>query len=315
MKRRTLASLALLAATAAGAQAETITIGVPPRPATQVTANIIAEVLRANAGADVAIEERGTMTVLGDIAGGAAEVHPEVWFPSLQDMAARLSAPGGPLELSPVQIGASQNICVTRQTAETTGIRKLADLANPEIAARFDSNGDGKGELWIGAPLWWSTVIEKVRARSYGYDKTMTLLEIPEDVAMAGVDAAVSLGKPIVFYCYGPHHVFKLHDVVKLEEPEYDPSKWHLVAPADDPDWLEKSTAGTAWAPSSIRIGFASRLVDDAPEVARLLSSISIESDELSWMSYAVLVEGKSPEKVADEWMAGHRNIVAGWLK
>ena len=52
--------------------------------------------------------------------------------------------------------------------------------------------------MWIGAPTWSSTSIEKVRAKSYGYAKTMTLLEMPEDVAMAAVDSAVATEQPIV---------------------------------------------------------------------------------------------------------------------
>ena len=84
----------------------------------------------------------------------------------------------------------------------------------------FDTDGDGKGEMWIGALGWSSTSIEKIRAKSYGYEKTMTLLQMPEDMAMAAVDAAVATEQPIVFYCYSPHHMFKLHDIVAIDRAE-----------------------------------------------------------------------------------------------
>ena len=38
------------------------------------------------------------------------------------------------------------------------------------MAANFDTDGDGMGEIWIGAAGWASTNIEKIRAKSYGYD-------------------------------------------------------------------------------------------------------------------------------------------------
>ena len=60
-------------------------------------------------------------------------------------------------------------MCVTKWTAETHGIKSLSDLTNPDTAALFDTDGDGKGEIWIGASGWASTNVEKIRAKSYGY--------------------------------------------------------------------------------------------------------------------------------------------------
>ena len=56
---------------------------------------------------------------------------------------------------------------------------------------------------------WASTNIEKIRAKSYGYDTTMDLLELDETLAMAEVDAAVAKDENIVFYCYTPNHMFR----------------------------------------------------------------------------------------------------------
>ena len=122
-----------------------------------------------------------------------------------------------------------------RQTVDKTGIRAVADLLDPKKTAAFDTDGDGQGEMWIGAETWSSTAIERIRANSYGYAKTMRLLEMPEEMGMAAVDAAEATDKPIIFACYSPHVVFKLHDIVKLDEPAYDAAKWHVVLPADDP--------------------------------------------------------------------------------
>ena len=68
-----------------------------------------------------------------------------------------------------------------------------------------------------------------------------------ETLALANLDAAVQQEKPFVFFCYTPHHMFELHDLVVLEEPAHDPDKWVVYQPTDDPDWLAKSSAGVAW--------------------------------------------------------------------
>ena len=109
------------------------------------------------------------------------------------------------------------------------------------MAKNFDTDGDGKGEIWIGAAGWASTNVEKIRAKSYGYAETMNLKEIDETLALAEVDNAVAQKKDIVFFCYTPHHMFALHELVILKEPPYDAAKWKVIQPTDDPDWLAKS--------------------------------------------------------------------------
>lgn len=295
--------------------AETVVIGMPAWPSAQVTAHIIADTLEEKLGVDAELRERGTMTILADIGSGAMEVHPEVWLPNLEGMVEKLGTQQGVLRLSPHGVAASQNICATRETLDQTGIKSVSDLTRPEVAAQFDSDGDGKGEIWIGAPTWSSTEIEKVRAKSYGYDQTMTLLEMPEDVAMAAVDAAAALGKPIVFYCYAPHHVFQLHNIVTLEEPAYDPARWTLVKRANDPDWLEKSRADTAWDLSHFHVAYASKLDGDMPKVAQFLSAIALEPADITAMSYAVEVEGKPVDEVARTWITENAERIGEWVQ
>jgi glycine betaine/proline transport system substrate-binding protein len=309
-----LAAIALLAAPA-GAVSKPLVIGVPAWPSAQVTAHIIADTVEAKLGVDAELRERGTMTILGDIGSGAVDVHPEIWLPNLAGAIQRIGVDEGKLRVSPQGVAASQNICVTKATAEMTGITSVPELADPEMAAKFDSDGDGAGEIWIGAPTWSSTEIEKVRARSYGYDKTMALQEISEEVAMAAVDVAAAMDKPIVFYCYRPHHIYQLHDIVTLDEPAHDPTTWTLVKRADDPQWLEKSQAGSAWDLSHFHIGYASSLASNMPKVASFLGRIAFTPEDATMMSYAVEVEGKTPQEAANEWMGANQSRVTEWLK
>ena len=132
---------------------------------------------------------------------------------------------------------------------------------------------------------------------------------------MAAVDVAESLGRPIVFYCYKPHHVFKLHDVRPLAEPAHDPATWSILSQSDDSNWMKNSKAGSAWDASSYHIGYAASLENSEPRVARFLERISLGEDDATAMSYAVEVEGKTPAEVADAWIAGNRNRIEEWTK
>jgi len=313
--RRVAATAVGLALMSAPAAAADMVVGVPAWPSAAVTANVIGNLLEKEFGVEVALEEHGTQEILKEIDQGTVQVHPEIWLPNLADTVNELTKEKGTLALSSLAVPASQNICTTSATARRVGIDEVTDLTDPEIAKNFDTDGDGRGEIWIGAPTWSSTTIEKVRAKSYGYDETMTLLEAPESVAMAAVDVAVSMDLPIVFYCYSPHHIFDLHGVQVLSEPAHDPKTWSIVAPDDDAEWLDKSTAGTGWDVSFFQVGYAASLASDRPEVAEFLSKIVMTPEDAAAMSYAVQVDRKAPADVATDWIARHGKRIATWLQ
>ncbi|MBO6540883.1 MAG: amino acid-binding protein [Rhizobiaceae bacterium] len=290
-----------------------VVIGVPTWPSANVTAQIIAQAAE-QMDVEVELRPRGTMTLVADMAEGEADIHPELWFPNLEGAVERLNGDGR-IVVSDHGVEAHQNVCVTKATAEMTGINALSDLADPQIAVNFDSDRDGKGEIWIGAPTWSSTEIEHIRARSYGYFQTMSLLELPEEIAMAAVDVAASFGSPIVFYCYAPHHVFDLHELVVLEEPDYDAERWNLIKRADDPYWLQKSRAETAWDVSHFHVAYAKRLEEDEPEFARFLGNIAFEPADITAISYAFQVERKPAEQVAAEWISRNEDRLKEWMQ
>lgn len=299
----------------APAFAATLVVGAPDWPSAQVTARIIATVLEDRYGVEARVRDIGTIELFDAIDRGEVDIHPEIWLPNLQSFVDDYVEGRGTIALSPTTVDASQHICTTRATQEMTGLTSLADLADPEMAAQFDTDADGRGELWIGAHGWSSTRVERVRARSYGYDETMLLLTAPEEVAMASVDVAAATGGPIVFYCYAPHHVFELHDIVRLEEPAHDPSTWTILSPEEDVAWLSKSEAGSAWEPSSYRVGYASELREAHGEVAAFLDAIALTAEEAAKMSYAMEVERKSADEVAAAWVDANGERIEEWAR
>ena len=258
------------------AQAADIVIGVPNWPSVAMTADILKVVIEDNYGLEVELQNGTNPVVFEAMDGGSMHVHPEVWLPNQSNLHNTFVKEKGTVSMNPNGVPAFQGMCVTKATADKTGIKALADLSDPDMAANFDSDGDGMGEVWIGASGWASTNVEKVRAKSYGYDATMNLLEMDETLAMAEVDSAVAKGDNIVFFCYTPNHVFALHDLVILEEPDYDESKWTMIQPTDDPDWLEKSSTPVAWDLAYLHIHFATSLNDSHPEVAAMLSKVKL---------------------------------------
>ncbi len=297
------------------AQAADLVIGVPNWPSVAMTADILKVVIEDNYGLEVELQNGTNPVVFEAMDGGSMHVHPEVWLPNQANLYQTYVEEKGTVSMNPNGVAAFQGMCVTKATAERTGISAIADLTDPDMAINFDQDGNGMGEVWIGASGWASTNVEKVRAKSYGYDVTMDLLEMDETLAMAEVDAAVAKDQNIVFFCYTPNHVFALHDLVILEEPAYDESKWNMLQPTDDPDWLEKSNTPVAWDLAYLHIHYASSLKDSHPEVASMLSSVKLDTDLVSAMTYAIVVDKVDTAEYAKQWVSDHADLVNSWLQ
>ena len=299
----------------AAAQAADMVIGVPNWPSVAVTAEVIKVVLEDNLGLEVELQNGTNPIVFEAMDSGSMQVHPEVWLPNQSNLNNTYVKEKGSVRMNPNGVAAFQGMCVTKGTAERTGIKKLSELTSPDMAANFDTDGDGLGEIWIGAPGWASTNVEKVRGKSYGYSETMTLKEMDETLALAEVDNAVAQDKNIVFFCYTPHHMFALHELVILEEPAYDAAKWNVIQPTDDPEWLEKSEAPVAWDLAYLHIHYATAMETELPEAASVLSKIKLDTDTISKMTFALVVEKQDPAAFAKNWVSENSDLVETWLK
>ncbi len=301
-------------AMAAPAMAADIVIGVPNWPSVNATAHILKVAIEQNMGLEVELQNGTNPIVFEAMDSGAMHVHPEVWMPNQQNLHDTYVKDKASVSMNPNGVEAFQGMCVDQGTADKHGITSIEDLTNPDIAALFDSNGDGQGELWIGAPGWASTNVEKIRAKSYGYSETMELTEIDETVAYANLDNAIKAGDPWAGFCYTPHYVFALHDMQILEEPAYDAAKWNVTQPTDDPNWLEISDAGVAWDLAYLHVHYAKSLEDSHPDVAKMLSNVKFDTDTVSAMTYALVIDKEEPLAFAEKWVSENEDAVLGWM-
>ena len=299
---------------ASGTFAADVVIGVPNWPSVNATAHIMKVIIEDNLGLEVELQNGTNPIVFEAMDSGAMHVHPEVWLPNQQNLHDTFVKENATVVMNPNGVQAFQGMCVDQATADANGITSIDDLTNPDIAALFDNDGDGMGELWIGAPGWASTNVEKIRAKSYGYDQTFTLTEIDETVAYGDLGNAITAGKPWVGFCYTPHYVFALHDLQVLEEPAYDPAKWKVTQPTDSADWLEESSAPVAWDSAYLHIHYAKALEEAHPSVATLMSNIAFDTETVSAMTFAVVIDGKEPLAYAKEWVAANEDLTLSWL-
>ena len=314
-KLMALCCAAAMSAYSSTALAADVVIGVPNWPSVQATAHVLKVAIESKLGVKVELKEGSNKQVFDAMDAGTMHVHPEAWLPNLNHLKRKYVNGKKSIKMSPSGATGTQAMCVTKQTADRTGIVNITELRDPAVAKKFDTDGDGKGEVWIGADGWGSTPIERVRARSYGYDKTMTLKVMEESVALSEVDAAVKADKNIVFFCYTPHHMFAANDLVVLKEPPYDANKWVIVPPSPTPGWLEKSSAAVAWDTARLHVSYAVSLEKSQPKVAAMLDKVTLSTDTLTAMTFALAVEKQEPAAFAAKWVEANSAIVDGWFE
>ncbi|MGB7391904.1 glycine betaine ABC transporter substrate-binding protein [Marinomonas sp.] len=298
----------------ATAYAADMTIGVPGWPSGAATAYIIKTVMEDNLGLEVAMQSGTNAVIFEAMDRGSIDVHPQVWLPNQNNLYQKYVKERGTVLQNDHGVVAKQGICVTKETSEKYNIKSIYDLTDPDKSVVFDTNGNGLGEMWIGEPGAASTVVERVRAKSYGYNQTMELVSTDTPINWAALEVAVKAHKPYAFFCYTPHYVFSLYDLVFLEEPEHNKDTWKTLQPTDDPDWMAKSNADSAWPEARLYVDYSKSLQERHPEAGMVLKNFKINAKIVSDLSYAMVVDKKDPETLAREWVDEHSDLVESWL-
>lgn len=314
MNRVSIAATSALIAIGGTAQAQDLVLGVPNWPAANATSNILKIVIEENFGLEVELQNGTNPIIFEAMDVGSMHLHPEVWLPNQANLHNTYVVENQTVVANQNPVQAVQGMCVTQHTAETYGITSIDDLTDPDKIAVFDKDGNGTPEVWIGAPGWASTVIEQIRAKSYGYDQTFELNQYDGTVAWGELGAAVNADEPWIGFCYEPHFIFVAYDLVYLDEPAHDPDTWNIVQPTDDPDWLAKSKASTAWSGAKLHLHYAANIRENFPEVAAMLDNYSMPPSVLSEAGYELSVNNVPVQTFAADWVAANQDIVIGWL-
>lgn len=309
-------ALALGAFTTASAQDNKVIVGQLSWGYAKVMANVIKILAEENYGiqVDSVPGNHPVFFKAMDQGKGEVDIHPDLWLPNNQGLIDNYVKERGTVALTEVKFPAFDGFCSTKAASDQYGLKSVYDLARPEIVELTDRNGDGKGEIWMGAPGWKSTKIHQIRARDYGFADLYDLTISEESVILAQIDADIKAGRVVVWACYLPHHIFGMHPLVILEEPEHDPSKWNIADLENDPNWLENSTAGTAFPAVTSQIAYSKRLETQIPNMVKLLNGIKWTQEVINDWSFAMAVEERDPAEYSREWVDSNRDMVQSWL-
>jgi glycine betaine/proline transport system substrate-binding protein len=245
---------------------------------------------------------------------GEIDVHPDVWLPNQANFTSEYVDDKKTVALSKKSYKGRAGFCVSKAFSAKYKVKSIFDIATPEMAKLMDRDGDGKGDIWVGAAGWASTKLNLVKVRDYGVGNFFKAIETEEEIATAAIKSSMDKGEGYAFYCYSPHYNWFLFDMVMLEEPTYDPVKYKMVQPTEDPKWFEKSKITTGDSEKSIHVGYSKSLEKRTPSVAKFLSNIDLDTTTVNGWTYEIVVKKRDSQDVAREWIGKNSARVDRWL-
>lgn len=296
--------------------AEQVKIGVPSWTGAQAIAHLLGAVVETRIGGQVEYVPGNNATIFQamDQGKGDIDVHPDVWLPNQESFTKQYVDEAKTVSLSSNSYAGNQGFCVSKDFAAAHNITDIADLGRPDVAALMDSDGNGKGEMWIGAPGWASANVNEVKVRDYGLMDFIEPIRAEESVKTARVKDSIAKGEGYAFYCYEPHAIWYMFDVVMLTEPTYDPAKYVMVQPSDDPDWFKKSMVATKDDLKKVQIAWSNSLAERSPAIYEFFQRFELTADDVSNFAFEISGNGRDPAEVAREWIEANPARVDAWL-
>lgn len=317
-RRHVLAALLLSAAPLSAAPAlaaDAIRIGAPNWFSGQVAAKVLAEIMETRFGYPVEVIDGGNPEIYAGMTrqDGATpfDIHADSWQPGHAGWTAE-AVKDGEMALSSGAYDGRIGLCAPRYTAEALNIRTVADLKKPGMAEKLDIDGDGRGDMWVGAEGWMMTAAYEVKIRDYGLDGFDALIAAEGEFQKTLYDAFAARDH-LVFACYQPMTWFAMEHIEFIAEPEYDPAKHDLTLPGEDPEWKARSRVTVGEQVSRVSVAWRTDLAQRFPRAAALLDDFALTQDDLVEFMFMADIKGVALDAVVRDWVAANEARIAAW--
>lgn len=221
--------------------------------------------------------------------------------------------------------GALQGYLIDKKTADELGITNLGALRDPEIAAVFDRDGNGKADLIGCEPDWGCARVVEHHLNVYDLRETVEHRQGPYDASMLEVIERYQQGEPVLYQTWTPNWTITRlvpgEDVVWLEVPFASlPAEQRAMESLTTLDGLRGCVADPCligWPPNDIRAVANSDFLRDHPAVRRLLEQVQIPLEDIASQNALMFAGEDRPvdiQRHAREWMMQHQAQVDQWL-
>jgi glycine betaine/proline transport system substrate-binding protein len=212
-----------------------------------------------------------------------------------------------------------QGYQIDKATADAEGITSIEQLQDPEIAALFDTDGNGKANLIGCNPGWACDFIVEHHLDTYGLRDTVEHTQGQYSALIADTITRHQQGEPVLFYTWTPMWLDGVmkpgEDTIWLEVP-------FTALPDDQGDISEDDTTAEGinlgFVVSRIRIVSNREFIEANPAAEKLFELVEIPIEDISAQNKLMQDGADSDEDVArhvDEWISENQATFDGWIE
>ncbi len=307
------AALSLMASTSYAAGAK-VAISDLNWTGAKAIAHVIKAVIEGPLGSEAEIikglSDQAIISAGMDKGDGSADVWTDMWMPNQQGPWDKYIKDAKTVDHNEPYLG-GQGMFVPTYMADK--IKSFEDLKNPEIAAMFDKDGNGKGEYWAGDASWKSTKIWQVKMKDYGLSDLWEPEIISDATFKAQLKSSIGNQKPILFYYWTPEWIHAAYDIKPLTEPAHTEGCMDLKL--DQDDWLEASKAACQTPDAKIYVSFSKSLEKRNPAAAKFLKQIKLDPAVVNDWILKIGRDEMDAQDVAEAWVKDNMDTVNTWIK
>lgn len=251
--------------------------------------------------------------LVNGLARGDVDIVMEIWSANPVEAWVKAAEAGRAVALGTTFPDASEGWFVPRYLvsgpdAKAPDLKSVADLKRYK-ALFADPDEPGKGRFYNCVAGWVCEGINTKKLAAYGLsaDFANTRGGSPEAL-VAAIESALKRKRPVLFYYWAPSWLLGAHDLVKLDEPAFDPAIWAELKASDAP------TRATAYPTSKVIIGANAALPQQAPQLATFFRRYGMTSDMTSRMLAEAREKGRTPEQQALVFLRTQPEVWRGWL-
>ncbi|KFZ37570.1 hypothetical protein HR45_09080 [Shewanella mangrovi] len=283
-------------------------------PSAQIKSHILAEIINQHTELKASVVSMANEQVFRamDEKDGIVDVHPDLWVENNSELIRRYVRAFGTVTLGEQASQAEQGLCYTDiGLPKQQSSLSYTQLLSKETAQKFDLDGDGLGDIWVGGQGWASVAIEKRRLAAYGLDKQYRFHVFDTDVMQMLLQRNNRQQLSSLFFCYYPDAVFRDQHVHFVQDKAFNKAAWAQIK--QPPKDKLKSLGGSAWPNTEIRVAYRSSLAQQSDEVIKLLNHFQISNQQLVNM-LAKMQSGQTAQQLAKQWVETHQDKVLSWL-
>lgn len=209
--------------------------------------------------------------------------------------------------------GALQGYLVDKASYDA-GVTNLGDLKDPEVAKRFDADGNGTADLAGCVPGWGCERVIEHHLTEFGLRDTVTHNQGAYNAVIAETVALHQAGKPIVYYTWTPYWVSGV--LVPGDNVE-----WIAVPYSSLPDGRVANTEfmgkDHGFEVNSLRIVANNDFLSENPAAAKLFELAKLDINDVSAQNNKMRDGEDSLEDIGrhvDEWISANQATYDGWI-